>query len=302
MLNKVLGIILVSTLVACSSSTTPPPPPAPYEALPLDSLSVGTKLYVRGNGTGWWDQTGGGTDDDAVNQNGPKLQRLDATGTPGVYDAVFRNNNTNVYYGTATITMPAEGGVVSATTDLGYPITLTRVNDTLIYTLTGLFTIARGPNAPGANRLAHGGFVAGSYTAPGDLPQSGVYVYQGVFIGSSNIVGIVNGDVELTADFGAGAGIDLTGDITNVVDSNNDPFRDISIQALIDNATGDFTGVANIGIDGAAGPNAFPGGADGIVDGGFYGPNGEEIGGTLRVKDGEHFLTGAFGGAQLTPP
>jgi len=39
------------------------------------------------------------------NKNGPRLQRFVSTGTPGEYEAVFRNFDLSKEYGRATFTM-----------------------------------------------------------------------------------------------------------------------------------------------------------------------------------------------------
>ncbi len=296
MFKKIVGLFLFAGLSACGSSSSEPEP-TPYVALPIASLESGTSLEVRGNHTGWW-QVNRSPTFDAINQDGPKLQRLNITDTPDVFEAVFRNNipGSEKNYGKVLFTMPGEGGVVSGETDLGYHFTITRVNANLIYTLTGRFTISNGINPPGEFRLAHGGYVAGSHVAEGDLPTSGVFEYEGVFAGSSNIRGNVLGDVTLTADLNGVDVVDLTGSISNIENASNETISDITIEASIDNVTGDFEGRVFIAT-GSGAPGDFADGSDGIVEGGFYGPNAEEIGGTIRVNDSGHFLTGAFGGA-----
>ncbi len=299
MFQKIMALLIVSALAACGSSGgVTPAPPAPYVAEPIADLTDGTELYVRGNHTGWW-QVNRSPTFEAINADGPKLQRFDVTDTPNVYVAVFRNNNPGSIkdYGKALFTMPGEGGVVAGETDLGYHFTITRVNANLIYTLTGLFTISNGINPPGEYRLAHGGYVAGSGIAEGDLPTTGTVTYNGTFIGSSNVRGGVTGDATLVADFTGTNTVDLNGSIENIQNSSNETISDITITASIDNVTGEFEGIVFIA-SGTTDPGDFPTGADGIVEGGFYGPNAEEIGGTIRVNNAGHFLTGAFGGSQ----
>lgn len=279
-------ISFVSTLalLGCGETDSPDPAPTPYVAAPLADLAAGTQMAVRGNHTGWWrDRRNPGRN--VANDTGPKLQRLDTTVNANEYVAVFRNNNpgSEAYYGSATFLMPAGNVAITGTTDEGYKFRIIRINDDLIYTLTGLFDIHTNPG-PTAGREAHGGFVAGSYTPNGDLPTLGSTTYQGDFIGRSSTLGEVTGSAELTAHWGTG---DIDGTISGIAG-----ISDFTIGATI-TATGY---VGTIISDGNG--DHFSAGVDGKIDGGFYGPNGEETGATIRIEEGGHWLTGAFGGSQ----
>lgn len=261
-------------------------PPQPYVAAPLADLAADTSLYVRGNHTGWWREPGRY----AANAAGPKLQRFDTTANPGEYVAVFRNNNTEIgsdfYYGKATFIMPTTtGGEVSGTTDEGYDFRIVRNNVGLVFTLTGIFHMKVNP-FPESGREAHGGFVAGSYTPENALPTSGSVDYAGEFIGYSSSSDDVTGTFTLTAAFGA-----VTGGINGTITGLSGGFSDLTIVAEINQVTGSYEGQ----VQGTGG--AFPTGTVGVVDGGFYGPTGEETGGTIRIDNAGHYLTGAFGGA-----
>lgn len=286
-MRKIL-IALASTLAltGCGGTEdpTPEPEPEPYVAAPLADLAAGTQLHVRGNHTGWWRNRTLPTGSNVANVTGPKLQRLDTTVNANEYVAVFRNNTTGSIfdYGSATFLMPAGNVAITGTTDKGYNFRIIRINDDLIYTLTGLFDIHTNPG-PTAGREAHGGFVAGSGTPAEDLPTTGSATYTGDFIGRSSELGEVTGDVTLTAQWGTG---DVAGSISNIAG-----ISDLAITATI-TATG-YEGIIT-----SDGTGAFVAGETGKIDGGFYGPNGEETGATIRITDsGGHLLTGALGGA-----
>jgi len=109
-------------------------------SVPLADLAVNSQLIVFGNGMGYATRF----NDPAWSKNskGPRLQRFISTGTVDEYVAVFRNFDESKEYGRATFTMPAALSSVDGVTDLGYEFTITRNSeDTLIYTLSGLFTI-----------------------------------------------------------------------------------------------------------------------------------------------------------------
>lgn len=291
-----LSVVLLASAVflsACAQSEPTPPPTTPpveepYESLPLLELDADSELYVLGNHMGWGTRWNGEWN---KNTNGPKLQRFDATGNPNEYVAVFRNNETESFYGIGTFIMPADGGTVSGTTSEGYEFEITRSNETLIYTLTGQYIVAL---TAGANpsRYAGGGFVTGSVPAIGDLPGSGIASYSGDFIGYSTVAGEVIGDFEMTADFAGGT---IAGSITNIETKSLDSINNLTLDATITNDEGYYEGIVTVGlVTGGAGDFSFN--TIGAVEGGFYGPNAEETGGVIRVSDGQNILTGSFGG------
>ncbi len=290
MRNPIVPTLFALTLAACSNGASTPP--TPYVAAPIADLAADTPLEVRGNHTGWWRNNQVPVGQNAVNENGPKLQRLVTTTTAGAYVAVFRNNITNDNYGRAVFTMPANGAVVTGTTDQGYKFTITNNNNTLTYTLTGLFSIATKPG-PNAGRYAYGGYAAGSYTPTADLPTTGSATYTGSFIGQSSVAGLVTGDASITVDFSAGTN-QVSGAITNI-SGGGYTINDLSISATIQGLDSSYNGIVVTGT--ATGSSAdFPQGTTGPVDGGLYGPSADETGGTLRVKNVDNFLTGSFGG------
>ncbi|MEE9455205.1 MAG: transferrin-binding protein-like solute binding protein [Paracoccaceae bacterium] len=311
---RFLTVLLISafTLTACGNSTSPTPP-TPYVASPIADLTAGTEMQVRGNHTGWWradiQNPSSGDGENRANGIGPKLQKIITTDTVGEYRIVFRrnaifNNGIEVHakkeYGDATFTMPANGDVVAGVTSLNYKYTITRNNDNLVYTLTGLFSISTKPIStanPNPGRFAYGGYVAGSYTPAGDVPTAGSATYNGDFIGQSSVpaAGTVTGTAQVNVNFAAATN-QVSGSITNI-SGGGLSLNDLSISATITPADGSYTGIITAGAQ-PAGDAGMPVGTQGKIDGGFYGPNAEETGATIYIKNGTHHLTGAIGGSQ----
>jgi len=299
----VIVLAMLSLVSACSSKkSTPAPPATPYVSIPLADLPANTQLVVYGNHTGWWRDRSNPVGVNSFNETGQKLQRFDTTATPGVYVAVFRNNVTNIDYGKATFTMPANGVTYNGTTNLGYKFGITRSNDNLVYTLTGTFSMANNPIAS-SNRYAYGGFAAGSYTPAGDVPTTGSATYTGSFIGFSSVSGLVTGNASIAVNFAANSS-QVNGNITAITGGIND----IALAATITNVAATLPstfgagGIATAGVSGGTG-GALPTGTTGSIEGGFYGPNADEIGVTIRLTSGTNMLTGSVGGARgaITP-
>ncbi len=293
---KIFSLSVVALLLAgCAGGDSSSSTSSPYEAVPIADLEAGTQLHVLGNHTGIWRTRRQGDFRYIFNDNGPKLQRLDVTGNPNEYEAVFRNNmpGFEAFFGKAVFIMPGDGQAVSGVTTEGYEYIISRNNSDLIYAITGLFQIQTGTEAPLLQKYAHGGFVAGSHIPVDDMPTTGSANYTGDFIGYSSYVGDVTGTFEMSADFAATADtINVNGTIANL----NGGISDLTIRATI-NDEGGFDG--NVFADAGTGiGNDFEAGADGAIDGKFYGPNAEEVAGTIRIHTADNYLTGAFGGSQ----
>ena len=233
----------------------------------------------------------------AVNSDGPRLQNLTTTATDDVYVALFRNADTLVSYGSATFTMPASMGTVSGTTDMGYLYSIQRNNENLVYTLSGLYTVALFATGNPNGRFSGGGFATGSSTGDAAMPTLGSADYAGNFLGQSTYDGTVTGTASMHVEF-ANPSSQITGMITNLVSEglSSTPyvFTDLTIQATF------IPGAAYEGIvsaDTAAPNNAFAFGETGKFAGGFSGPNAEEFGATMRITDNAgHILSGAISG------
>ena len=305
---KLISLLMCSALIACGSGGggEPDAAPEPYVSVPLADLAAGTELHVRGNHTGWWRNRTNPSGSNVANLTGPKLQRFDTTGNPGEYVAVFRRNETQTDNGTippfnfgrATFIMPPPGGTVEGITDENYEFSIVRNADNtgLIFTLAGIFHIYTNPLDPDdpdfdPGRQAHGGYVAGSYTPENALPTSGSFNYSGEFIGYSSAVQDVTGTFTMTASFApVVGGPEVVGTITGL----SGGISDLTIEAELNPIDSSYSGI----VTGTGTGDDFTPGADGKVDGGFYGPSGEETGATIRIDEGGHYLTGAFAGDQ----
>ncbi len=281
-------------LSACSS-----PAPTPYVSVPLADLDPGTALIVHGKGMGWTQNNS--ASGFATNDDGPKLQRFDVTANPNEYVAVFRNFETGVSYGSATFIMPASG-TVSGVTDLGYAFEILRNDEDLIYTLSGLYTVAlvAAPNIGG--QLAGAGFATGSSTGDTAMQQlSGAALYAGNFIGSSTFDGTVTGKASMNVDFSAPSS-QITGTISGLESTGGAyAFADMTIGATFIPGAAYEGNITSMGTDPSVPPLAFSFGETGKIAGGFYGPSAEETGATIRITDGNgHILSGAFSG-ELVP-
>lgn len=281
-------LLIIATLLSACAQTATAPVEDPYESLPLSELDAGSELYVLGNHMGWGTRFNGEFD---INKNGPKLQRFDTTANANEYVAVFRNNETLEYFGKGTFIMPADGDSITGTTSKGYEFEITRSNGSLLYTITGQYLIAETAGV-GVARDSGGGFATGSESAEGDLPTSGTASYSGDFIGYSTIAGDVVGDFAMDANFTSGR---IAGTITNLSTEAADSINDLTLDATITGAQGYYEGIVTVGlVTGSTGDFSF--GTVGAVEGAFYGPNAEETGGVIRVRDGQNILTGSFGG------
>lgn len=309
---RILSIlsVLLFTLSACGDTGSNPS--TPYVAVPIADLAAGTSMVARGNTTGWWRadvlDPNSNAGENRENNNGPKLQRIETTATAGVYEVRFRTNKIfvggvlvqdEIEYGTAVFIMPGHGAVVSGTTDLEHGFTITNNNNTLTYTLTGLFSVKTRPG-PTAGRSAYGSFVVGSHTPVADLPTTGSATYTGQFIGQSswtgagNGTGVVTGDATLAVNFDPALSTNVSGGITNISDQvTGETINDITISAKISPVDGSYSGIVAISSDTALGTTTGP------VDGGFYGPNADETGYTLRLSNGTYYLSGAVGAVQI---
>lgn len=282
-------------LSACSS-TTPPP----YVAVPLADLAAGTALLAHGKGMTWTENTT--PQGFSINGDKPRLQKFDVLGG-NLYVALFKNYDTQVSYGTAEFAMPASMETVEGVTDLGFYFTIQRNNESLIYTLSGVYTISLHAYTYTDGRFAGGGFATGSSTGGAALPTTGAADYVGKFLGQSTFDGTVTGTASLHVDFSAPSS-QITGQITGLqtegLSATTYAFTDMNIQAtflpdaayegvIITNIIGSSTYETNA---------AFVYNTQGKIAGGFYGPNADEFGAAIRITDGNgHILSGAISGS-----
>lgn len=211
-------------------------------------------------------------------------------------------NATNVR-GDGTVATLADGGKVTAA--IG----------TLNYTLLGAWTYAP---AGGGSYL--GMTVTGSGTTPANVPTSGSATYNGTgshggvvgayFVpsGTGTVAGgALSGNASVTANFATGA---ITGTLSNMTATPTvgtaTPWNDVALSGSVSRgpSTVFFNGSTSTGnAPSGAGIAGFSSAATGIVSGGFYGPNAEEVGATWSLTEpnatgGGKTAFGAFAGAK----
>jgi hypothetical protein len=151
-----------------------------------------------------------------------------------------------------------------------------------------------------------GAFITGYETPVAAMPTSGTAVYAS----TSNVAGLVTtypssggiaraalvGDASLSANFGTGA---ITGNFTNMSATNgasvSTPWNNVSVSASITAATSHFSG-STAATSAPATPFALSGAATGRIDGGFYGPNANELGAVWSLGDSSKAAIGVVGG------
>ena len=141
-------------------------------------------------------------------------------------------------------------------------------------------------------------------TAAKDMPNTGVATYNGRMDGSFSdaleLNQAVNGAVSLMADFQT---TDISVNFTGVT-VGGQVFRDFSGTGSITNNT--FVGTNNKFIGGFTGllatdpiqPGQIGPDMNGSVQGNFYGPAANEIGGVFEMEGGSAVMNGAFVGSQ----
>lgn len=274
--------------------TTNPPPVGTVIGLLGPAVKV-TSTVVSAAGTG----TGGtATYRGTVTSNGTVFPVFD------LKIPALSLNATNVRGDATTVTL-ADGGTVAAA--IG----------TLNYTLLGAWTYA--PAGGGTSYL--GTTVTGSGTAPANVPTSGSATYSGssghggalgvyfVPSGTGTITsGTLAGNASVTANFTNGA---VTGTLSNMTATpaaggTATPWNDVALSATVSRepATVFFNGSTSTGnAPAGAGPAGFSSAATGSLQGGFYGPNAEEVGATWSLTEpnaagGGKTAFGAFAGAR----
>jgi hypothetical protein len=207
--------------------------------------------------------------------------------------------------------------------------TLVTIGDTRLalsnmnYTVFGAWEVDRSVANSGVpdDYIAHlSAFVAGYETPTSAMPTSGTASYSG----TRNVAGVivehpyfngvyiggleraaVQGDASFTANFATGS---VTGDFTNMIAVSGGsqpgvsvPWNDISINASIAAGTSHFSGTTAAAPASGPSPNLYnsrvvvSGSAKGYIDGGFYGPQAEELGAVWSVSDGPITAIGVVG-------
>jgi len=193
---------------------------------------------------------------------------------------------------------------VSLGTNNSFRLTASNIN----YAALGLWEQdAAGAN--GSNPIFLGTFITGYETPVSGVPTTGTASYSG----TQNVTAIVSstqggqlsrasvlGDGNYTANFGTGT---LNGTFTNmtVITANPNatvtPWNNVSVSASI--AGNRFTN-GSVTAAAPASPSNYTvtGGTTGKFDGGFYGPNADELAGVWSLTDSSHAVIGVATGRQ----
>ena len=149
-------------------------------------------------------------------------------------------------------------------------------------------------------------YVYGRETLSSAMPTSGSASYVGFTKG--HVLGptagqvmtrLLSGDVALTANFETGG---IVGQLFRMwaedtpVDGEFGPeaWNDVSISASIISGTSKFAGTTS-SLSAPDSAYALKDGASGSIDGGFYGPTGENLGAVWSLSDGNGVAVGAIG-------
>lgn len=275
----------VPSITAPDSATTGTnSAPAPTGAAPLEGTAFPLKQSVISI------TSSGIVPDAAANSGGATLSVVswNASGVsqfrlviPGVkLDNTF--NSASLLKGPATVT--------------GGNFRLTASN--MSYAALGVWEVdTLNPNiTPGVaeGNIHLGTFVTGYETPASGMPTAGVALYTG----TKNVAGVVIndpagtiaraallGDASLAANFGTGT---ITGSFIHMTatDAANtrSPWNDVSVSASIAAGTSHFSG-STAAATAPAGAFTLSGTATGRIDGGFYGPNANELGAVWSLTD-----------------
>ena len=171
----------------------------------------------------------------------------------------------------------------------------------LQYATYGIWDESNFDPADAAARFVRAGAMAFGFPTPlGNMPATGGATYLGRMDGRySDAVApnlVVSGDARLDADF---AGASIAGRFSNVT-VDGSAFRDIAITGqIVSNSNfgtasvGAFTGnlATAPALAGQAGPDMT-----GSVDGNFFGPAAQEVGGIFELRGGDAVMVGGIVG------
>lgn len=143
------------------------------------------------------------------------------------------------------------------------------------------------------------GYGAGGVQTPdADMPTTGTASYEGEISGTGitkplGVLYLVAGTIDIDADFGSG-------DITSTVTVLREDYSTAQVYApYLFESNGSLSGSTNLfggTINSLDGSNL-----SGRVDGAFFGPNAEEVGGTFRASNSNDDFVGAFVAGPATP-
>jgi hypothetical protein len=166
------------------------------------------------------------------------------------------------------------------------------VNYGLSYTEFGAWSSVVGATG---SQTSTGLFSYGFETPAGAMPATGTATYAltgGVGgtafarSGSNLVEATVSGDASLTANFGTGA---VSGNFTNMSAYSSGaftPWNNVSVSANIAGSSNRFSG-STASASAPVGAFALKSTATGHIDGGFYGPNANELGAIWTLSNGD---------------
>jgi len=139
--------------------------------------------------------------------------------------------------------------------------------------------------SPEKSIFAHSPWIAGRLTPGNQVPTTGTATYNGSAWGQLNdgtSFTSVAGNAALAADYGTRT---LTGSFSNMKRADGSAWTDVGVNAS--------WGSANSQI---AGTTSAPGGLTGTVNGAFFGPAAQEVGGNWTLQGGATQAAGVFTG------
>jgi hypothetical protein len=178
------------------------------------------------------------------------------------------------------------------------PQTSVEANPSFAYLLPGFWAVNTN------NVATFSAFVAGLQTAFSGMPSAGTALFRGyssgiLFTPTRSVV--LGGEVSLTVNFATGA---IGGSVTNVWahDGNvTDGFsNDVALSATMHSGSNTFSGTTDAGSPRTS-ELSLNSSAAGTVEGGFYGPNAQELGAVWTLSDGTTAAIGTIGASSAPP-
>ncbi|HEX5279980.1 MAG TPA: transferrin-binding protein-like solute binding protein [Micropepsaceae bacterium] len=170
------------------------------------------------------------------------------------------------------------------------------------YALLGMWQVDSIAHPIGCCTYLHdfGAFISGYETPASAIPAAGTAVYSATanvagYLTAPFVLASLAGDGSFSADFSSGV---ITGNFTNMVASNRvttAPWNDVSITASLISGTSHFSGSTAV----TSAPDAafaISRTASGHIDGGFYGPNANELGAVWSLSDSTSVAIGVVRG------
>lgn len=237
-----------------------------------------------------------GTDDiSAIDKEGVTIELVEApyAAPGGDGDARFKFNMPSIDINDVIIVVNKEdGSIVPADRRLIVGMS------NLQYTLAGTWGVVDNPSNA---FLGAGVFVTGFRTPAVSLPVVGSANFTGETAGiifgpdtNGYSAGAIQGDVAITANFAVGS---VNGNMSNMTVEGPTgsplPWNNVSFSANIVGGSSSFTGTTST-TSSVGGTFGLPSGSAGFIDGGFYGPNAEEVGAVWTMYNDNKSVMGVL--------